>query len=140
MAHNPNTYRGVLPPQVASGELWPQVSALLERSLPYGRGEYEIDDIQAELAAGRLLAVARLDAGTVRFVVICSLVIYPRKRVLYIQHGAGEHGADLADTVRQVAKDLSCDWIETRTRTRVARLYRRVGFDIDYCVPILEVQ
>ena len=140
MAHNPNTYRGVLPPQVASGELWPQVSALLERSLPYGRGEYEIDDIQAELAAGRLLAVARLDAGTVRFVVICSLVIYPRKRVLYIQHGAGEHGADLADTVRQGAKDLSCDWIETRTRTSVARLYRRVGFDIDYCVPILEVQ
>ena len=63
-----------------------------------------------------------------------------RKRVLYIQHGAGEHGADLADTVRRVARELECDWIETRTRNSVARLYRRVGFDINYCVPILEVQ
>lgn len=139
MTHNP-IYRGVIPPTPAAGELWPQVSALLEKSLPYGRGEYELEDIQAELAAGRLLAVARLDAGIVRFVVICSLVIYPRKRVLYIQHGAGEHGADLADTVRRVARELECDWIETRTRNSVARLYRRVGFDINYCVPILEVQ
>ena len=139
MAHNP-IYRGVIPPQAAANELWPQVSALLERSLPYGRGEYEIDDIRDELAAGRLLAVACIDAGVVRFVVTCSLVVYPRKRVLYIQHGAGEHGADLADTVRRVARELECDWIETRTRNSVARLYRRAGFDINYCVPILEVQ
>lgn len=139
MAHNP-IYRGILPPEAATGDLWSQLAALLERSLPYGRGEYTLDDIRSELAAGQLLAIARLDEGVVRFAVVCSLVIYPRKRVLYIQHGAGLNGADLTDTVHQVAKDLSCDWIETRTRTGVARLYRRVGFDIDYCVPILEVQ
>lgn len=139
MTHNP-IYRGVIPAQAAAGELWPQVSALLKRSLPYGRGEYELEDIQAELAAGRLLAVACLDAGVVRFVVTCSLVIYPRKRVLYIQHGAGVRGTHLADTVRRVARELECDWIETRTRNSVARLYRRAGFDINYCVPILEVQ
>jgi hypothetical protein len=68
------------------------------------------------------------------------LVTYHRKRVLYIQQGAGEQGADLADTVRRVAAELECDWVETRTRESVARLYRRVGFDIGYCVPILEVK
>lgn len=137
--HNP-TYRGVLPAKVASGELWPQISALLERSLPYGRGEYELGDIRAGVADGQLLAVARVECGTVRFVVVCSLVIYPRKRVLYIQQGAGEQGVDLADTVRRVATELECDWVETRTRESVARLYRRAGFDIGYCVPILEVK
>ena len=47
---------------------------------------------------------------------------------------------DLADTVRRVATELECDWVETRTRESVARLYRRAGFDIGYCVPILEVK
>lgn len=133
------TFFGVLTPEQASGALWPAVSALISQAVPYGRGEYTLDDIHEGLRRGEMLAVAKVVDAQVEFVVTCVVAVFPRKRVLYVQYGAGRGGAELKDKIIEVARALRCDWIETRCRESVARLYHRVGFDTGYQVCILEV-
>ena len=133
------TFFGVLTPEQASGALWPAVSALVSQAIHYGRGEYTLEDIHEGLRSGNMLAVAKVVDGQVEFVLTCVVAQYPRKRVLYVQYGAGRGGADLKEKLIEVARVLKCDWIETRCRESVARLYRRLGFDAAYNVCILEV-
>ena len=133
------TFFGVLTPEQASGTLWPAVSALVSQATTYGRGEYTLEDIHEGLRRGEMLAVAKVIDNQVEFVLTCVVAQYPRKRVLYVQYGAGRGGADLKEKLIEVARVLKCDWIETRCRESVARLYRRLGFDVAYNVCILEV-
>ena len=133
------TFFGVLTPEQASGTLWPAVSTLVAQAIHYGRGEYTLEDIHEGLRRGEMLAVAKVIDNQVEFVLTCVVAQYPRKRVLYVQYGAGRGGADLKEKLIEVARALKCDWIETRCRESVARLYRRLGFDVAYNVCILEV-
>ena len=133
------TFFGVLTPEQASSTLWPAVSVLVAQAIPYGRGEYTLEDIHEGLRRGEMLAVAKVVDRQVEFVLTCVVAVFPRKRVLYVQYGAGRGGADLKEKLIEVARALRGDWIETRCRDSVARLYRRAGFDIGYSVCILEV-
>ena len=133
------TFFGVLTPEQASSTLWPAVSVLVAQAIHYGRGEYTLEDIHEGLRRGEMLAVAKVIDNQVEFVLTCVVAQYPRKRVLYVQYGAGRGGADLKEKLIEVAQVLKCDWIETRCRESVARLYRRLGFDVAYNVCILEV-
>lgn len=133
------TFVGVLTPEEASSTLWADVSSLITQALPYSLGEYTLDDIREGLKRGDMLAIAKVHTGRVVFVVTCVVAVFPRKRVLYVQYGAGRGGAELKEAVTNVARALKCDWVETRCRESVARLYRRVGFDVGYQVCILEV-
>lgn len=130
---------GVVPKDLVVGPLWPQISALLERALPYGRGEYTLDDIREGIAGGRMFAIAVADESIIEFVATCVVVEFPRKRVLYVQYGAGRGGVRAREALVSAARTLECDWVETRTRLAVAKLCQRSGFDIGYCVPILEI-
>lgn len=134
------SFCGVIPKDLAVGALWPQIGALVASALPYGRGEYALDDIRDGIASGEMFAIGCVDdqAG-VEFVMTCTVARFPRKQVLYIQYGAGRGGIRAKDALIAAAKTLGCDWIETRCRDSVARLYRRAGFDIGYSVCILEV-
>ena len=133
-------YCGVIPKDLAIDALWPQIGALIASAIPYGRGEYTLDDIRDGIEAGQMFAVGCVNnAGEVEFVVTCSVVAFPRKQVLYVQYGAGRGGVRAKDSLIAAAKTLGCDWIETRCRESVARLYRRAGFDEGYRVCILEV-
>lgn len=132
-------YCGVFPKDLALGVLWPQASALLERAIPHGKGEFEIDDIRSGIEAGEMFLAGVIVDGVVEFVVSCVLIQTPRKSILYIQYGAGRGGARARDALVRAAKTLNADWIETRCRDAVAALYRRVGFDTAYRVCILEI-
>jgi len=132
-------FTGVLPPDLATGRYWPQIAALVARALPYGRGEYALDDIRDGIERRQMFAIGAVEDDIVTFVATCTLARYPRKTVLYVQYGAGANGAALKHTLIDAAKTLGADWIETRCRASVARLYRKVGFDVGYCVPILEI-
>lgn len=132
-------YVGTFPSDLVCGPMWPQVSAMLAASLPYGRGEYDLEDIHAGLKDRSLTALGSSVDGVVGFVAVCSVQAFPRKTVLYVVHGAGRAGAECAGALTTLAKDLGCDWIETRTRPSVARLYKRLGFNTEYTVPILEI-
>jgi hypothetical protein len=133
------TFFGVLTPEQASSTLWPAVSVLVAQAIPYGRGEYTLEDIHEGLRRGEMLAVAKVVDRQVEFVLTCVVAVFPRKRVLYVQYGAGRGGADLKEKLIEVARALKCDWIETRCRESVARLCRRSGFETGYQVCILEV-
>jgi len=133
------TFFGVLTPEQASSTLWPAVSVLVAQAIHYGRGEYTLEDIHEGLRRGEMLAVAKVVDRQVEFVLTCVVAVFPRKRVLYVQYGAGRGGADLKEKLIEVARALRCDWIETRCRESVARLYRRSGFETGYQVCILEV-
>ena len=133
-------YCGVIPKDLAIGALWPQIGALVASAIPYGRGEYTLEDIRDGIERGQMFAVGCVnDAGEIEFVVTCSIATFPRKQVLYVQYGAGRGGVRAKDALTAAAKTLGCDWIETRCRESVARLYRRAGFDDAYRVCILEV-
>ena len=130
----------MIPKDLAIDALWPQIGALIASAIPYGRGEYTLDDIRDGIEVGQMFAVGCVNnAGEVEFVVTCSVVAFPRKQVLYVQYGAGRGGVRAKDSLIAAAKTLGCDWIETRCRESVARLYRRAGFEIGYSVCILEV-
>jgi hypothetical protein len=129
---------GVFPRDLACGHFWPQISSLLSESMPYGRGEYTLEDIRHGICAGELFAVGAASSGDVSFVAVCAIQEYPRKRVLYIQHGAGRNGSEVLHAVLSASKALGADWVETRCRPAVARLYRKLGFDTSYQVAILE--
>lgn len=133
-------YCGVIPKDMAVGALWPQIGALIAQALPYGRGEYTLDDIRDGIARGQMFAAGCVTAQSrVEFVVTCCVVSFPQKQVLYIQYGAGRGGMRARDALVAAARTLGCDWIETRCRDAVAKLYRRAGFDTAYSVCILEV-
>ena len=109
-----------------------------ELKLPYER-VVGMEDVPVVGVARHQFAVAKVVDGQVEFVLTCVVAQYPRKRVLYVQYGAGRGGADLKEKLIEVARVLKCDWIETRCRESVARLYRRSGFETGYQVCILEV-
>ena len=133
-------YCGVIPKDLAVGAFWPQISALIASAIPYGRGEYTLDDIHDGIANGEMFAIGCVDdQACVEFVITCTVVRFPRKQVLYVQYGAGCAGARAREALVAAAQTLACDWIETRCRESVARLYRRAGFDVGYSVCILEV-
>lgn len=131
---------GVIPKDLATGLYWPQIAALVERAMPYGRGEYELDDVRHGIENEHLFAIGTVDArGTVQSVLICSCVIYPRKKVLFVIYGAGRGAHFMRDPLVSAAKVLGADWIESRCRVSVAELFRKAGFDIGYCVPVMEL-
>lgn len=132
-------YVGVIPKDLAIGALWPQISGLIAKAILYGRGEFALDDIRDGIEAGAMFALGVVTDGCVEFVITATVVEYPRKRVLYVQYGAGKGGALARDALIQAAKTLKADWIETRCRDSVARLYARVGFDTAYRVAIMEI-
>ena len=132
------THIGVIPKDLAIGLLWPQISDLISKAMPYGRGEYTIDDIRDGIASGAMFALGVVNAGMVEFVVTATIAQFPRKRVLYVQYGAGHGGKRAAAALIVAAKTLEADWIETRCRASVATLHRRIGFDTSYQVAILE--
>ena len=132
------THIGVIPKDLAIGLLWPQISDLISKAMPYGRGEYTIDDIRDGIASGAMFALGVVNAGMVEFVVTATIAQFPRKRVLYVQYGAGHGGKRAAAALIVAAKTLEADWIETLCRASVATLYRRIGFDTSYQVAILE--
>ena len=132
-------YVGVIPKDLAIGALWPQIASLISKALPYGKGEHTIDDVRDGIASGQVFALGVVERGIVEFVVTSVLVEFPRKKVLYVQYGAGKGGKRAKSALIDAAKILKADWIETRCRESVAVLYRRVGFDTSYCVAILEV-
>ena len=133
-------YCGVIPKDLAVGALWPQIGALVASAIPYGRGEYTLDDIRGGIERGEMFAIGVVsEAAEVEFVMTCTVATFPRKQVLYVQYGAGRGSARIREALVAAAQTLRCDWIETRCRESVARLYRRAGFDIGYSVCILEV-
>lgn len=133
-------YCGIIPKDLAVGTLWPQIGALIASAIAYGRGEYALADIRDGIERGQMFAAGCVSgAGEVEFIVTCTVVTFPRKKVLYIQYGAGRGGVRAKDSLFAAAKTLGCDWIETRCRESVARLYRRAGFEVGYSVCILEV-
>lgn len=133
-------YCGVIPKDLAVGALWPQIGALVASAIPYGRGEYTLDDIRGGIERGEMFAAGVVnERSEVEFVVTCCVATFPQKHVLYVQYGAGRDGARIREALVAAAQTLRCDWIETRCRESVARLYRRAGFDIGYSVCILEV-
>lgn len=133
------SFVGVIPQDLAVGRLWPQIADLVARALPYGRGEYELSDIRSGIERGEMFAAGVVnDASVVEFVVTCCVATFPRKKVLYIQYGAGRGGERARQAITAAARTLGCDWIETRCREAVAKLYQRAGFDVGYRVCILE--
>lgn len=133
-------YIGVIPKDLAVGAYWPQIRALIERAMPYGRGEYSIDDLHEGVAAGRLFVIAVVNSSAmVEFAAVCAPIQFPRKSVLFVLYGAGNGAARAKEALISACRSLECDWIETRCRDSIARLYRRYGFTVGYCVPMLEV-
>lgn len=133
-------YLGVLPKDLATGALWPQIETLLARAVVFGRGEYTLDDIRDGIERDEMFVLGAVENLRVSFCATCSIVQYPRRRVLYVQYGAGLGGERAREALIDAANTLSCDWIETRCRESVARLYRKAGFDIGYSVAILDLE
>ena len=86
------THIGVIPKDLAVGVFWPQIATLISQAMPYGRGEYTIDDIRSGIESGVMFALGIVNGGIVEFIATATISQFPRRRVLYVQYGAGRGG------------------------------------------------
>jgi len=52
-------YIGVIPKDLATGLLWPQIESLIGQAMPYGRGEFTLEDIKVLAHAQRVPLLAK---------------------------------------------------------------------------------
>jgi len=97
------THIGVIPKDLAIGPFWPQISDLISKAMPYGRGEYTIDDIREGIASGAMFALGVIHAGTVEFVITATIGGYWREVVGPAIEAARINGKDALDSLTDPA-------------------------------------
>jgi GNAT superfamily N-acetyltransferase len=117
-----------------------KAEVLLQQAIDRGRGEYLLEDVLAQLATMEMLAFGEIRAFELRSLITARIIAYPRLRSLHIAYGAGRDVERLLPAVLEFCHGEGIARIETWCHEPVARLYRRKGFDIGYCVPVLEIK
>ncbi len=116
-----------------------RAEALIEQAIEKGRGEYALGDVLEKLNGMEMLAFGEVADFELRSIVVVQVIAYPRLRALRIAYGAGRGVARLLPSIKSFCHEQGITRIEVWCRASVARLFRKHGFDIGYCVPILEI-
>ncbi len=116
-----------------------RAEALIERAVEKGRGEYALDDVLERLESMEMLAFGEVVDFELRSIVVVRVIRYPRLSALHVAYGAGRGVARLLPAIKSFCHEQGITRIEVWCRASVARLFRQHGFDIGYCVPVLEI-
>jgi hypothetical protein len=128
---------GLIPPEVF--DLYGgRAESLLQASLRWCHGEYDLQDVLDDLSARQAFAVGEVRNGALTSLAVLRVVEHPRLRSLLIMFGAGRNLARLLPFAQEFARQQRCARIEARCRKSVGKLFARNGFSVEECVPLLE--
>lgn len=87
---------------------WETLAALFENAVAQGRGELATSDIRQLVLSGRMFVFALVDANdTPVLAVTAEFQQYPRKVVLIVGFGAGDHAATHRERIWEVLTDFA---------------------------------
>ena len=115
-----------------AAQTWPLVEDHLASAIPFGHGDYTIDQIKLLVNVGQwLLLVAVDESGTVQGAATASFINYPNSRVAFITCIGGKLISN-KDTVAQmvaILKSRGATKVQGMARPSIARLWKRFGFE-----------
>lgn len=72
------------------GMVWDIVGPLLEKSIDYSDKRYTVDDIKRDIKSKDMQLWVVVDsAGNIHSTIVTRVVIYPQRKVLFLEHIAG---------------------------------------------------
>lgn len=118
-------------------EVWPNISAGIERALLTSNGEATPEDTRDGLAAGRT-QLALLNDGEGVLGVVFMILAFPRYKIARVLLLFGTGMKHLRNAIRlgeQWAKSQGCRYVEAWVATQSrARLFSRFGYGPAYAV------
>lgn len=128
-------YSGVTRDMIPS--FWPLVEPLVQRALMHAQGEYEPEDIQELLIAGRMQLWLAMTKTELLGMAITEIVHFPRKTILYCTLIAGvelDAWLELSDLITYWAEGQEVDTLRGFGRRGWKRKLADRGFMESYTV------
>jgi hypothetical protein len=118
-------------------QVWHEVIPLLNRALDYADDRFAVEDVYAALQARDMQLFVAMRHGVVASFCITQIVIYPRKKILYLLFAAGvdmHEWVQYEQRMTDWAKEQQCDAIEVTGRRGWARVLYARGYKDSYTV------
>ena len=123
--------------------VWPHARPHIEAGLFYGRGEYEPEDILADLRQSRMQLWCVMAPYAMPGAIVTQIIPYPRKRAMRLVACGGERLREwlpLAnEEITAYARRRDVDFIETYGRPGWVRALAGIGFEYGYTTAIKEL-
>lgn len=119
-------------PLAHAARTWPQAEPHIEAALPYGNGDYTLDQIKLYVNTGQwMLIVAADENKNVLGAATVSFINYPNDRIAFITFIGGKLISN-KETFNQLCEILRVNGatkIQGMARPAIARLWSRYGFE-----------
>lgn len=111
---------------------WDKIEPFMEKAAEYTFGRYESNDIYAAVTDYDHQLWAAFDGQVFKGVVVTSVAVYPRKKMLVMQFCGGEDLHEwknpMLKLLQRFARDLHCDGIEAIARPGWAKVFKNDGY------------
>ena len=114
-----------------AAQTWPLVEKHLATAIPFGHGDYTIDQIKLLVNIGQwLLLVAVDEEGQIHGAATSSFINYPNDRVAFITSIGGKliSNPDSFKQMCAILKTKGATKVQGMARPSIARLWKRYGF------------
>jgi len=130
-------------PQDHIDTVWLHARPHIEAGLSFGRGEYEPEDILADLHRGRMQLWCIMEPHGMPGAIVTQIISYPRKRAMRLTACGGERMQEwlkLAhDEIEAWARRQGVDFVEFYGRRGWLRIFSAYGFTPAYHAAIKEL-
>jgi hypothetical protein len=120
-------------------KVWPGVKSFVAKAIPFNAGEYSIDHVVHELAAGRFQLWIGFDESQtpleLKLIAVTSISTYPERKRLRFEFIAGkdfEKFFENLNEIEQWARQYGATETEAYVRPGVAKLLQKLGFSRPY--------
>jgi hypothetical protein len=115
-----------------TAQAWPLIEKYIACALPYGNGDYTLEQVKLLVCMGQwLLLVAVDDSGKIHGVATVAFISYPNSRVAFITCMGGRliSSQDTYTQMSMLLKGRGATKIQGMARPSIARLWKRYGFN-----------
>lgn len=113
-------------------QTWPQCEKYVAEAMPYGNGDYTLDQIKMYVCTGQWSLIVIIDDDNViHGALTVSYLNYPNDRIAFVTFIGGKHITN-DDTFKQVCDILRANGAtktQCMARPSAARLWQRCGYE-----------
>ena len=113
-------------------QTWPQCEDYVAEAMPYGNGDYTLEQIKLFVHTGQWSLIVIVDeANAIHGALTVSYINYPNDRIAFVTFIGGKHITN-DDTFKQVCDILKANGAtktQCMARPSAARLWKRCGYE-----------